>query len=154
MATTSEGMSQRLARLRSASRTVTPVEVSKSEPTESKFPTASRDATKNQNNSDGRQFHICFDRLAVKEFDDVIEPSPGYRLFEGQIWLAVTPELLGWMSARIEQGLRSSVVTDDLGQAIDLFHRARDASGLEPVAVRGSWMPPGIELKAPPDVAW
>lgn len=144
-----EGMSQRLARLRSGSRTATPSVVSKSEPTESKLQTVRPDATRNQNISDGRQWHVCFDGLAVMELDDAIEPSPGYRLHAGEMWLSVTPELLGWMSARIEVGLRPSVVSPDLGQAIDLFHRARDLSGLEPVAVSPNWSPPGIEIKAP-----
>lgn len=151
MAITSEGMSQRLARLRSGSRTATTSEVSRSEPTESKLQTVRPDATRNQNSSDGRQWHVCFDGLAVMELDDSIEPSPGYRLHAGEMWLAVTSELLGWMSARIEVGLRPSVVTEDLGQAIDLFHRARDASGLEPVAVSPNWSPPGIGIKAPPE---
>ena len=95
----------------------------------------------------------CLSSFDVHEFVDVIVQSscPGFRLHSGEIWLAVTPQLLGWMSSQIDSGLRQAIVSDDLGQAIDLFHRARDASGLEPVAVTAGWTPPGLGRMAPVD---
>lgn len=88
-------------------------------------------------------------RLAY--FDDRIVPSPGYRLHDGQIWLEVTPQLLGWMAARIELGLRAPCVSEDLAAAIDLFHQARDASGLDPISVPPTFVPPGVGLDSPAD---
>lgn len=153
MSTATEGMSQRLARLRSESRTVTPSVASRSEPTESKSQTCLWCGNLHNGGPEfcDVELFASFESMSLRQFDDAIEPSPGYRLHAGEMWLAVTPELLGWMSARIEVGLRPSIASEDLGQAIDLFHRARDASGLEPVVVRSNWSPPGIGIKVPPE---
>ena len=55
------------------------------------------------------------------------------RLFRRQRSGSVTPFLLGWMSAAIVRQLNSaSEDAGDLAASIDLFHRARDSSGLSP----------------------
>lgn len=161
MATTSEGMSQRLARLRSGSRIATVQPVCRAElmPSESeKIPVDDcRCSWCGERHNGGPEFcdlqlFVCLESLSLRQFDDRIEPSAGYRIHNRQVWLEVTPQLLGWMSDRIQRGLTQRVVSEDLGAAINLFHSARDASGLEPASVTPAFVPPGVGLEAP--IGW
>jgi len=96
--------------------------------------------------------HCCLTSFGLRQFDGLI-PDPEFRITsDGEVWNPVTPELLGWMLARIEIGLRSPTAgtSADLSQAIALFHEARDLSGLEPGRVpSAAWVPPGCGRKFP-----
>jgi len=96
---------------------------------------------------------LSLQSMQIACFDNLFEARAGFRVdAEGEVWNPVTPELLGWMLARIEIGLRSPTAgtSADLSQAIALFHEARDLSGLEPGRVpSAAWVPPGCGRKFP-----
>lgn len=94
---------------------------------------------------------VSIQSMQIAHFDNLFNLQAGFRVSsDGEVWHLVTPELLGWMLARIEIGLRAPAASEDLGAAIVLFHRARDASGFAPGPVPSSaWVPPGYGLRFP-----
>lgn len=95
---------------------------------------------------------VCFQSFEIVEDEPILSNSCGFRLFDGKVWLEVTPFLLGWMSAAIVRQLNSaSEDAGDLAASIDLFHRARDSSGLSPVEPPKGWQPPGLFERPIPD---
>lgn len=100
--------------------------------------------TRNRTGADGTGCWILrFSPAEIAEVSQFLNQREGFEIIDGEVWHHVTPELLGWMERQISHQMSRAARywSDDLGAAIDLFHAARDASGLLP-AYKPGWCPP------------